>query len=212
MASWWFRSCCTHLFSEGEEEKETTAKLFHIRYVSMHTWIIDFLMERNTETSRSKCVWAVAHWKKWEHIGSYLYLCRCKCVSVYKQSAFRRVWLQLQTFLYLVCASHSISFVCSNNFLFSVFFSFLFLIRFFFFFYFCLLFVLFLHHYFPSLNLTKSVCSLLLFTWPVVVYVCILYVSQFWAYEHFFVTVCVYVYRWWLWFTVRKSHSMTLLL
>lgn len=79
VASWWFRSCCTHLFSEGEEEKETTAKLFHIRYVSMHTWIIDFLMERNTETSRSKCVWAVAHWKKWEHIG---YGCICICVDV----------------------------------------------------------------------------------------------------------------------------------
>lgn len=113
-------------------------------------------------------------------IWMYLYLCRCKCVSVYKQSAFRRVWLQLQTFLYLVCASHSISFVCSNNFLFSVFFSFLFLIRFFsssstsacylYNFYITI---------FPSLNLTKSVCSLLLFTWPVVVYVCILYVSQF---------------------------------
>lgn len=47
------------------------------------------------------------------HIG---WMWMCKCVSVYKQSALWSVCQQLQTFLYLVCASHRISCVCSKRF------------------------------------------------------------------------------------------------
>lgn len=83
----WWRLCWILLAANTSVKKKkmkrrkttATAKSFHIRYVSMHTWIIDFVIVINgtkcTETSRSKYSFGLCservHWKKWEH--SFIY-------------------------------------------------------------------------------------------------------------------------------------------